>query len=70
MNSIELTTQQILMLLPLIAVQLGLGIFCAVKIFREGVANLNKGLWLVICLFVNLIGPITFLMIGRKRDAA
>ena len=70
MNMIELTTQQILMLLPLLALQLGLALFCAFKIFREGVANLNKWIWLGICLFINLLGPVIFLMIGRKREMA
>ena len=70
MNMIELTTQQILMLLPLLALQLGLALFCALKIFKEGVANLNKWIWLAICLFINLLGPVIFLMIGRKRELA
>ncbi len=57
----------LLMLLPLAAIQIGLAIFCIVKIFREGVANLNKAAWTLICLIVNLIGPIVFLIVGRKK---
>lgn len=57
----------LLMVLPLAAIQLGLAIFCIVKIFREGVANLNKVAWTLICLILNLIGPILFLIIGRKK---
>lgn len=67
MNEI-LTTELILMLLPLLAIQLGLAIYCIVKIFKEGVQNLNKWAWLAICIFFNLIGPITFLIVGRKRE--
>jgi hypothetical protein len=65
-----LTTELILMLLPLVAIQFGLAIYCAVKIFREGVQNLNKWAWLAICFLVNLIGPVSFLIIGRKKDAS
>jgi hypothetical protein len=65
-----LTTELILMLLPLVAIQYGLAIYCAVKIVREGVQNLNKWAWLAICFLVNLIGPIAFLIIGRKKDAS
>jgi hypothetical protein len=54
----------------LVAIQLGLAIYCAVKIFREGVQNLNKWAWLAICFLVNLIGPVSFLIIGRKKDAS
>ncbi len=57
----------LLMVLPLAAIQLGLAIFCIVKIFREGVANLNKVAWTLICLILNLIGPILFLIVGRKK---
>jgi hypothetical protein len=67
MNGFVLTKELILMLLPLVAIQLGLAIYCALKIFREGVQNLNKWLWLVICVFVNLLGPMLFLIIGRKK---
>ncbi|HHU29774.1 MAG: PLDc N-terminal domain-containing protein [Bacillota bacterium] len=61
------TRELILMLLPVIVLQLGLAVYCAVKIFTEGVQNLNRRVWLLICL-INLIGPITFLLVGRKRD--
>ena len=69
MLDFELTPEILLMILPLVAIQLGLAIYCAVKIFREGVQNLNKWAWLAICFFFNLIGPIAFLIIGRKKEA-
>lgn len=68
MNEFALTMDTILMLLPLVAIQLGLAIYCIVKIFNEGVQNLNKVAWSLICLFANLIGPIIFLIVGRKKD--
>lgn len=67
MNGFQLTKEMILLILPLVAIQLGLAIYCALKIFREGVQNLNKWLWLLICVFVNLLGPMLFLIIGRKK---
>jgi hypothetical protein len=68
MNTIELTGEMFIMLLPLVAIQLGLTIYCVIKIMKEGVENLNKWAWIAICIFLNLIGPITFLIVGRKRD--
>jgi len=39
------------------------------KILKEGVQNLTPSMWIGICLLGSLIGPITFLIIGRKvRD--
>lgn len=59
----------LVLLLPLLAIQLGLMIFCVVKIFKEGVGNLNKGVWLLIVIVINLFGPILYLIVGRKRDS-
>ena len=64
MTGMNITMETLIMILPLIALQLGLALYCIVKIVREGVSNLNKPLWIVISLFVNLIGPITFLIVG------
>lgn len=68
MNGFSLTIDLILMLLPLVVIQIALASYCVVKIFNEGVQNLNKWAWLAICLFVNLLGPITFLIVGRKKE--
>lgn len=57
------------MLLPLVALQLGLALYCVVRILRKGTANLNKPVWCAIVLLVNLIGPIAFLLFGRRKDA-
>lgn len=67
MGEFILTRDIVLMLLPLVSIQLGLAVYCAIKIFKEGVQNLNKWAWLAICLFINLLGPIIFLIIGRKQ---
>ena len=64
-----LTIETILMLIPLLAIHLGLVIFSLVKIFRDGVANLNKGLWAAIVVFINLLGPAIFLIVGRRKDS-
>lgn len=61
--------ESLLLLLPLAALQLGLALYCAVLIFKEGVQNLNRWLWLAICVFVNLIGPLLFLIVGRKKES-
>lgn len=62
----ELNINTLLMLSPLLVIELGLAIFCIVKIFKEGVANLNKWIWAILVL--NILGAIAFLMIGRRRD--
>jgi len=68
MNGFTITNDILLILSPLILLQLGLVVYCSVKIFREGVQNLNRWAWFLICLIVNVIGPVIFLLVGRKKE--
>ena len=60
--------QLMLMIIPIAAIEIGLKIFCLLKIHREGVENLTKLAWIVIVILVNLFGSIAFLLAGRKKD--
>lgn len=61
------TIEIIKLLAPLIAIQLGLAIYCIINILRKGVRNLNKGIWIAIVLFISMFGAICYLILGRKR---
>jgi hypothetical protein len=63
-----LTTEVLMVLVPVLFAEFCLIAFCIYKIFKEGVANLNKWAWLAIVVFGNLIGSIAFLLAGRRRD--
>ena len=65
----NLVREYILIILPLIVLEFSLKGFCYWKLFKEGAANLNKALWGFIIL-INLIGPILFLTVGRRREMA
>ena len=65
---LETIIEYIAVLLPLAVIQLGLMIFCLVKIHKDGVGNLNKLAWTLIVIFINMFGPIIFLLVGRKKD--
>ena len=65
---IEISRTLLLALTPLVVLQLSLAIFCLVKLNKEGPANLNKAAWVIIILFLNLLGPILFLLIGRVKN--
>lgn len=67
MNEFIITKDVVLILSPLILLQLGLAVYCGTIILREGVQNLNGWTWFFICLFVNVIGPVLFLLVGRRR---
>lgn len=55
------------LLLPIIALQIGLMVYSLVDLFkRETVRFNNKAIWAVVIIFVNMIGPIVYLAIGRS----
>ncbi len=68
MNEFVLTKETLLILSPLVFLQVSLAVYCGIKIFGEGVQNLSRWAWFFICLFVGAIGPVLFLLIGRKKE--
>lgn len=62
------SSEFILALIPLVTIQFFLVIYCLVKIIKQGTANLNKWIWVIIVIGINLFGPIIFLAIGRRKD--
>lgn len=60
------TTELLLMLLPIILIQLTLMIVAVIHILRHDNFKVgNRALWLIIVIFINLIGPILYFAIGR-----
>ena len=56
------------LLAPVIIMELFLAIFCLYKLSKDKVKYLPKWAWALIILFVNLLGPIIYLILGRERD--
>ncbi|ETP69239.1 negative regulator of sigma-Y activity [Planococcus glaciei] len=60
-------TTLVLLLLPIIAIQLGLMIFTLVDLVKNPNPNGPKWLWAILIVFVNILGPILYLVIGRRN---
>ena len=56
-------------LLPLIAIQLGLQIYSLVDLVRAGrqVRYLPKAVWVLIIIFGQLLGSVIYLIVGREE---
>ena len=54
-------------LIPIILLQLGLMIFALVDLVRREKTKGPKWLWALIIVFVNLVGPILYFIIGREE---
>lgn len=64
------STSLLLILLPLVVIELGLVVFSLVDLFKpeRRVIGDNKVVWALIILLVGTIGPIVYLLAGRKQN--
>jgi ABC-2 type transport system ATP-binding protein len=63
----DISPELILLLLPLLLLQLGLMVLAIVDLLRDDrrVRGGSKGVWAVVIVFVNMIGPILYFLVGR-----
>jgi hypothetical protein len=54
------------LLWPLLAVQLGLMVFALIDLNRRSATRGPKWVWALVIIFVNIIGPIVYFVIGRE----
>ena len=68
--AIQLSTSLLLILLPLVVIELGLVVFSLVDLFKPGrrVIGDNKLVWALIIVLVGTIGPVVYLLAGRKQN--
>ena len=68
--AIQLSTSLLLILLPLVVIELGLVVFSLVDLFKpeRRVIGDNKLVWALIIVLVGTIGPIVYLLAGRKQN--
>jgi hypothetical protein len=64
------STNLLLILLPLAAIELGLVVFSLVDLFKRErrVIGDNKLVWVLVIVLVGTIGPIVYLLAGRKQS--
>ena len=67
--AVQLSTSVALILLPLVLIELGLVVFSLVDLFKpeRRVVGNNKLVWALIIVLVGTIGPIVYLLAGRKQ---
>ncbi|ADC50476.1 MULTISPECIES: PLD nuclease N-terminal domain-containing protein [Alkalihalophilus] len=70
MNEIltELDQLNLAVIAPFLVIQFILMLVALFDWFRIEKTNGPKWLWLIIIVFVNLIGPILYFVIGRRQD--
>ena len=66
----QVSTTLVLILLPLVLIELGLVVFSLVDLFKpeRRVIGDNKLVWALVIIVVGTIGPIIYLLAGRKQN--
>ena len=54
-------------LIPIVILQLGLMVFALVDLIRRERTKGPKWAWALVIIFVNLIGPMVYLIVGREE---
>ena len=67
---IHLSASLLLILLPLVVIDIGLVVFSLVDLFKaeRRVVGNNKLIWALVIVLVGTIGPIVYLLAGRKQN--
>jgi hypothetical protein len=67
---INVSPTLLLILLPIVVVELGLVVFSLVDLFKPDrhVVGNNKLIWALVIVLVATIGPIVYLLAGRKQN--
>jgi hypothetical protein len=55
-------------LIPLIVIQIGLMIVAVVDLIKREKTRGPKWVWFIVIIFVNLIGPILYFVVGREDE--
>lgn len=67
--NVQLLLKLIPVLIPIVLIELGLMIYCLVDVIKRPKTNGPKWLWIVLIVVVNIIGPVVYLIVGRKDDS-
>ena len=54
-------------LIPIVLLQFGLTVFALVDLIRRERTKGPKWVWALVIIFVNLVGPVVYLVVGREE---
>jgi hypothetical protein len=68
--AMNLSSNLLLILLPIVVIELGLVVFSLIDLFKpeRRVVGNNKLVWALVIVLVGTIGPIVYLLAGRKQN--
>ena len=67
-QDLEQLRQLIPLLIPVILIQFGLMVAALVDLVKRPKTRGPKWVWVVVVVFINLIGPIIYFIVGREEE--
>ncbi|MCB8985419.1 MAG: PLDc_N domain-containing protein [Ardenticatenaceae bacterium] len=68
MTGLEWVQQNLALLLPLIILEFALIVAALFDLARRSAPRGPKWVWVLVIIFLNLIGPIAYFLVGRGED--
>lgn len=65
---VEKIMQLLPLLIPLFLIQLGLMVAALIDLIKREKTRGPKWMWIIIVVFVNMIGPIVYFVVGREEN--
>lgn len=67
-STIQTLQDNLAILAPLFFIQLILLVAALISLMKANATNGPKWMWVLIILFINIIGPVAYFIIGRSDD--
>jgi len=64
----DIIQQYLPYLIPVIVIQLGLLVFALLDLLKRERTRGPKWMWIIIIIFVNIFGPVAYLLFGREES--
>ena len=68
-NELQELTRYLPLVIPLVIIQLGLVVIALWDLIKRQETRGPKWIWVLVILFVNFIGPIVYLVVGRQDES-
>lgn len=68
-SELEELTRLIPLLIPVILIQIGLMVVALWDLIKREQTRGPKWVWVLVIVFLNLIGPIVYLVVGRQDES-
>ena len=65
---LEELTPYLPLLIPLFVIQIGLMITALIDLLKQNSTRGPKWMWVLIILFINIIGPIIYFVVGHEEN--